>query len=103
MQPELTIELEETSVDQMRISRSMAQRMTEELSAQRKIIANLLRHAGTPGVCKGQTCKAEIVFVFHRDTGKYTPYNADGTSHFATCPDRSQFHRGRNDAANNRD
>jgi hypothetical protein len=73
----------------------LIERMANDLAAARKIIAELLRHAGVEGVCKGPNCGQKIIFVFHRDTGKLTPYNQDGTSHFASCPDRELFHKSR--------
>jgi hypothetical protein len=69
--------------------------MCQELERQKQIVRDLLRHVGEWGICKGPRCMQEILFVYHRDTGKTTPYNPDGTSHFATCPDREQFHRRR--------
>jgi hypothetical protein len=72
------------------------QMMAKELERQQEITAALLRHVGEKGICKGLNCRQEILFVFHRDTGKLTPYNFDGTPHFATCVDRNQFHRRKN-------
>jgi len=41
------------------------------------------------GVCRG--CQAEIWWAKHPKTGKPHPYNADGVSHFATCPNAGEF------------
>lgn len=40
--------------------------------------------------CKG--CGAEIIWV-KTQTGKLTPNNLDGTTHWATCPDAKKFKR----------
>ena len=48
----------------------------------------LLRHVGQEGQCR--SCKASIVWVQHLN-GKITPYDRDGQSHFATCPDADRF------------
>lgn len=56
-------------------------------------IRQLLRNvAGDPGTCDG--CGAEIYWVTHR-TSVRSPYDADRTSHFATCPKASSFRRAR--------
>jgi hypothetical protein len=60
------------------------------LEHQKKIVRELLTRVGDQGVCKG--CRAEIYWVTHLN-GKHTPYNADGTNHFGSCPDREQFRR----------
>lgn len=44
------------------------------------------------GTCRG--CGAPIVWWI-TPTGKRSPHDPDGTSHFATCPRRSDFRRGR--------
>lgn len=41
------------------------------------------------GTCRG--CQAEIWWAKHPTTRKAHPYNADGISHFATCPHASEF------------
>lgn len=42
------------------------------------------RGPGDMGTCR--SCGAMVVWVLNPKTGKRPPYNADGTSHFATCP-----------------
>lgn len=39
---------------------------------------------GDLGTCR--SCGAEVVWVANPKTGKRPPYNRDGISHFATCP-----------------
>lgn len=43
------------------------------------------------GECRG--CKAEIWWVRNPVTEKPHPWNADGTSHFATCPNGPAFRK----------
>jgi len=40
--------------------------------------------------CKGPTCGREIEWHVTA-SGKRTPVDADGTPHWATCPDSKQF------------
>jgi hypothetical protein len=68
------------------------ERMANEIAALRKIVTDLLRHVGVQATCKGENCREKILFIFHRDTGKITPYNLDGTPHYGTCVDRNRFH-----------
>jgi hypothetical protein len=56
-----------------------------------KNMQDLLKHVGKPALCKG--CGAEIVFIRHIDSGRFTPYNRDGVNHFATCPQAPLFKR----------
>jgi hypothetical protein len=44
------------------------------------------------GTCKG--CSARIMWCT-TPVGRRAPVDRDGTSHFATCPDRDQFRRAR--------
>lgn len=75
------------------------ERLGNEIAAQKKLIADLLRNVGDPGICKG--CKAEMFWVEHRN-GKRAPYNSDGTNHFITCPDSELFKRRKSYAADGR-
>lgn len=63
--------------------------MHRQLKAQRALTTMLLRHVGTPSRCRG--CGAEVIWAYHRDTMKNTPYNLDGVNHFATCPKAAEF------------
>lgn len=40
---------------------------------------------------KCRSCGADIFWDKHPKTGRPHPYNADGTSHFATCPDAQRW------------
>ena len=41
-----------------------------------------------------RSCKAPIYFIPRpRDPAKKHPVNADGTSHFATCPEAASFRK----------
>ncbi len=51
-------------------------------------ITALLKNIGDPGQCRG--CQAPIWWVTHRN-GRKTPYDADGTNHFITCPAAKDF------------
>jgi len=44
-----------------------------------------------PGTCR--SCHAAIVWVKNQKTGKWSPMNRDGTSHFATCPQAKDWRR----------
>lgn len=43
---------------------------------------------GTKSYCK--SCGAEINWV-KTESGKFTPINLDGLTHWATCPDAKKF------------
>jgi hypothetical protein len=60
------------------------------LDAHKKIIADLLRHVGLPGICK--RCAAPIFRVRHLN-GELTPYSHEGTNHSISCEKRDQFRR----------
>lgn len=49
---------------------------------------------GEQGRCRGPNCRATIYWVL-TTSGNRTPRNADGTSHFATCPDSASFRKER--------
>jgi len=71
------------------------QALAEALEQARKNMAALLGHAGKPDRCRGRNCRQEIWFIWHFRTGRWTPYNADGTNHYTTCVDREEFHKRR--------
>lgn len=41
--------------------------------------------------CRSKKCGAPVVFVTNPKTGKTPPFDLDGNSHFATCPDAQSF------------
>ena len=43
-----------------------------------------------PGKCR--SCREEVWWVWSK-RGKRSPLNADGTSHFATCPDAARWRK----------
>lgn len=49
----------------------------------------LVKLVGEAGTCRG--CRAEIFWLKAFRTGKPAPYDANGVSHFATCPSAAQF------------
>jgi len=55
----------------------------DDLLADQARLMNLIILFGDPGKCK--SCQADVFWIRHR-TGKLGIYNADGISHFATCP-----------------
>ena len=46
---------------------------------------------GQPGFCRG--CPALVLWARNPATGKSSPWNQDGVSHWATCPSANQFRR----------
>jgi hypothetical protein len=74
-------------------------------TVQARLLA-LLKHVGRPGTCRG--CPERVIWVFHIHTGKWTPYNQDGSPHWSTCPKAKEFkrgelkERGKDDGTNNR-
>lgn len=54
-------------------------------------IRELLSHVGIATACRGPHCGKPITMVRHYDTGRMTPYDADGTNHFITCVDAPMF------------
>lgn len=45
---------------------------------------------GDAGTCR--SCGASVVWVENPKTGKRPPYDMDGKSHFATCPQSTAWH-----------
>lgn len=54
----------------------------------RKLAVLPNKMVGDRGTCRG--CGADVVFVL-LPSGKRPPFNYDGESHFATCPDAARF------------
>jgi hypothetical protein len=48
---------------------------------------------GQRGVCKSEKCRAPIWWRPHPTTGKMHCFNADGSSHWGTCPDTAAFRK----------
>jgi len=48
---------------------------------------------GEVGKCKSPRCDAVIWWVRNEKTGKLSPFNIDGSSHFKTCIDAKIFRR----------
>jgi hypothetical protein len=44
-------------------------------------------------VAECRSCHAPIIWAMHNITGKRSPLNPDGTSHFSNCPDAARFRR----------
>lgn len=61
-------------------------------------IEQLLKQLGDPGRCRG--CAAKIYWVVSKrsKTGRPSPYDPDGISHFATCPQAAAFRTKKPDA-----
>jgi hypothetical protein len=64
------------------------QRLRMIASAARLLVSNV----GDRAICSSPACSAEIWWIIHRN-GKRTPYNADATNHFLTCPAAKEFKR----------
>lgn len=58
-------------------------------------LADLLKIIGNKGTCNG--CGEVIIWVATKYK-KNTPLNADGTSHFKTCPHANEFRKKRTHA-----
>jgi hypothetical protein len=41
-----------------------------------------------------RSCKAEVIWAVH-DSGKRAPFDMDGSSHFATCPQADYWRKAR--------
>lgn len=68
--------------------------MTDETTPERTVVdleARGYTFGGT-STCTGPTC-GRIVYWWLTAAGKRSPHDADGISHFATCPDRERFRR----------
>ena len=68
----------------------MDDEVTEERVDWRKRVELLLAIVGDKGRCRG--CGAEIWWVKTK-RGKPAPYDVDGLSHFATCPEAGRFRK----------
>ncbi len=62
----------------------------KEIARLSKNITRLLVNIGDGDFCTG--CRRQIFWLIHKN-GVRTPYDPDGTNHFATCPEREQFKR----------
>lgn len=45
------------------------------------------------GSCR--SCSAEILWATHEKTGRRSPFDLAGTSHFASCPEAAKWRRSR--------
>lgn len=59
----------------------------EEIASLKEKMRRLLAHISNPGQCR--KCPAPVYWVTSK-TGKPSPLNADGTSHFSNCPGARQ-------------
>ena len=64
--------------------------MTTERDRLRRNIGRLLVNIADGDFCTG--CRRQIFWLIHKN-GVRTPYDPDGTNHFATCEKREQFKR----------
>jgi len=58
-----------------------------------QINENILKAIGSVGTCQGQDCEAKAFWVVSPTTKKKHIYDANGTTHFATCPNSDDFRR----------
>lgn len=89
---------EEASVAELESQIERLHQLLEERELARqaldKRLTQLLSRVGQANICSGPNCGARVWWITHAN-GKKAPYDPDGTPHFATCPDSSQFHRRR--------
>jgi len=64
----------------------------KDLEAARERMQRLLAQVGKPAVCRGPNCGKGLWMVKH-NSGRFTPYDPDGTNHFITCIDAPLFKR----------
>ena len=76
--------------DEFATLRATADEVLARLGKSQETIRRLLANVGGAGRCRG--CGADIFWVRHLND-KMTPYDADGTNHFATCPQAKDFKR----------
>jgi len=67
-------------------------RLKCEFELVRKRLQHLLAQIGAEDRCSSSICGKRILWVRHRN-GSATPYDSDGTPHFATCIARNQFRK----------
>jgi hypothetical protein len=63
-----------------------------EADALRITISRLLSVLGEPAKCIG--CGKDIIWMQRIVNSKRIPYDLDGVSHFATCPEAKLFRKG---------
>jgi hypothetical protein len=65
----------------------------QKLADARERMTALLNHVAIRQQ-KCHACEAIMLMVPHAN-GRLTPYDADGTNHFATCSDPNRFRKGK--------
>jgi len=68
--------------------------MSTEVDRDQKLAHALLMKVGKSQLCRGPDCGQPIFMVRHMN-GEFHPYNADGSTHFGTCPNADLFRRSR--------
>ena len=58
-------------------------------------IDRILKGCGKSGVCRGMNCRKPIVWMKTKN-GKNTPFNYDGSTHWATCKAKQTFKKKEN-------
>ena len=64
---------------------------TERLTEVRELhgrIGRMLRASGEAAKCRD--CGGPITWLWNRGSGRASPYDSDGQSHFKTCPNRAE-------------
>jgi hypothetical protein len=64
------------------------------LARVREWMTFLLARVGNRGFCSGRHCRAPVIWVEYTN-GKRSPFEATGEPHWANCPDRDAFKRGK--------
>ena len=66
--------------------------LAQDLAVMKEMRRRQIEEIPGAGVtCRG--CGAKIWFLMNERTGRSAPFDADGESHFSTCPKAYQFRR----------
>lgn len=71
-------------------TRAMLMKSMEANQKLKDNIDRLLRICGEPGICRGSNCRQPIVWMKTK-MKKNTPYNYDGSTHWANCKAQKNF------------
>jgi hypothetical protein len=81
-------EFERVALTQYENEKQRAEAAESDRNALAKKLDRLMTVIGNPGACR--SCGARILWIFSKDR-KLMPYDPDGVTHFATCPDAKEW------------